>query len=400
MQLQQYYHRCHRSRLRSPHLWHHQLARLQHQRLAVAARSSSAPTTRAAIWLSRAANTLLGISANTQVRVRHLCSSTSTQSPDNALNTGEKPFACRCGKSFTRLDNLRQHASTIHADEPEANEELFTRLAAHMPRSGQRARRQAAQKKPPSPPDLTGITSPSVLQGSFVNVPPMPKPAPSARTPAYGTATEASSSYSYQAGPSSLPPSPFRFPPSPNAPPGTTFRTSAYQGYSTHTSTHSWSSGQQHVPAQSPTHQVPAQSPIHQHTASFHSPSPRLFNTNNPISPVPVLGGGSHFRNYPSSTSFPEPAARVKSTRTIDWHTSFPGRIPATATSPVSATSSEPYVFIADTPTRPVLPCKLIYTATRPTVQLTCLASPLVVDRRWPFFGHRPCRAALLFASS
>lgn len=60
---------------------------------------------------------------------------------------GEKPFTCRCGKKFTRLDNLRQHASTIHSDEPEANEELFARLAAHMPRSGRSARRKTTQSK-------------------------------------------------------------------------------------------------------------------------------------------------------------------------------------------------------------------------------------------------------------
>lgn len=62
-------------------------------------------------------------------------------------HTGERPFACRCGKKFTRLDNLRQHASTIHADEPEANEELFTRLAANMPRSGRATRRNAKTKQ-------------------------------------------------------------------------------------------------------------------------------------------------------------------------------------------------------------------------------------------------------------
>lgn len=79
------------------------------------------------------------------------------------VGLGEKPFACRCGKNFTRLDNLRQHASTIHADEPEANEELFARLAANMPRSGARAARRAAApvRRPRSP---ARISPPSVLQ--------------------------------------------------------------------------------------------------------------------------------------------------------------------------------------------------------------------------------------------
>ena len=80
---------------------------------------------------------------------------------------------CRCGKSFTRLDNLRQHATTIHADEVEANEELFTRLAAHMPRSGQRTRKpstQGRQKKRAS-----GMASPS-LPPDEVAFPPLPMP--------------------------------------------------------------------------------------------------------------------------------------------------------------------------------------------------------------------------------
>ncbi|KAL5627378.1 hypothetical protein BROUX41_003531 [Berkeleyomyces rouxiae] len=33
-------------------------------------------------------------------------------------HTGERPFTCHCNRSFTRLDNLRQHAQTVHANEP------------------------------------------------------------------------------------------------------------------------------------------------------------------------------------------------------------------------------------------------------------------------------------------
>ncbi|TGZ81167.1 hypothetical protein EX30DRAFT_267950 [Ascodesmis nigricans] len=32
-------------------------------------------------------------------------------------HTGERPFMCHCGRWFSRLDNLRQHSSTVHADE-------------------------------------------------------------------------------------------------------------------------------------------------------------------------------------------------------------------------------------------------------------------------------------------
>lgn len=30
-------------------------------------------------------------------------------------HTGERPFSCGCGRTFTRLDNLRQHAQTVHS---------------------------------------------------------------------------------------------------------------------------------------------------------------------------------------------------------------------------------------------------------------------------------------------
>lgn len=32
-------------------------------------------------------------------------------------HTGERPFSCHCGRTFSRLDNLRQHAQTVHANE-------------------------------------------------------------------------------------------------------------------------------------------------------------------------------------------------------------------------------------------------------------------------------------------
>lgn len=43
-------------------------------------------------------------------------------------HTGERPFQCHCQKSFSRLDNLRQHCQTVHSDTPEQNQELLRKL--------------------------------------------------------------------------------------------------------------------------------------------------------------------------------------------------------------------------------------------------------------------------------
>ena len=32
-------------------------------------------------------------------------------------HTGERPFQCHCNRRFSRLDNLRQHAQTVHVNE-------------------------------------------------------------------------------------------------------------------------------------------------------------------------------------------------------------------------------------------------------------------------------------------
>ncbi|TDL18940.1 hypothetical protein BD410DRAFT_774505, partial [Rickenella mellea] len=45
-------------------------------------------------------------------------------------HTGERPFSCHCGKQFSRLDNLRQHAQTVHADKQELNEQMMRELTA------------------------------------------------------------------------------------------------------------------------------------------------------------------------------------------------------------------------------------------------------------------------------
>src|SRR6266850_5267523 len=45
-------------------------------------------------------------------------------------HTGERPFTCHCGKQFSRLDNLRQHAQTVHADKQDANERMMRELSS------------------------------------------------------------------------------------------------------------------------------------------------------------------------------------------------------------------------------------------------------------------------------
>ncbi|KAH9927028.1 hypothetical protein B0H21DRAFT_136540 [Amylocystis lapponica] len=45
-------------------------------------------------------------------------------------HTGERPFTCHCGKQFSRLDNLRQHAQTVHADKQDQNERMMHELTS------------------------------------------------------------------------------------------------------------------------------------------------------------------------------------------------------------------------------------------------------------------------------
>ncbi|EKM56227.1 uncharacterized protein PHACADRAFT_122474 [Phanerochaete carnosa HHB-10118-sp] len=45
-------------------------------------------------------------------------------------HTGERPFSCHCGKQFSRLDNLRQHAQTVHADKADQNERMMHELTS------------------------------------------------------------------------------------------------------------------------------------------------------------------------------------------------------------------------------------------------------------------------------
>lgn len=59
-------------------------------------------------------------------------------------HTGERPFQCHCLKSFSRLDNLRQHCQTVHEDKPELNEKLLQKLASvHSSMSSSKAIQKA-----------------------------------------------------------------------------------------------------------------------------------------------------------------------------------------------------------------------------------------------------------------
>ncbi|KAF6758452.1 hypothetical protein DFP72DRAFT_807742, partial [Ephemerocybe angulata] len=62
-------------------------------------------------------------------------------------HTGERPFSCHCGKQFSRLDNLRQHAQTVHADKQDQNEQMMrdlTSLHATMAAANKGSGRPAA----------------------------------------------------------------------------------------------------------------------------------------------------------------------------------------------------------------------------------------------------------------
>ncbi|KAF7354033.1 hypothetical protein MVEN_01090200 [Mycena venus] len=168
-------------------------------------------------------------------------------------HTGERPFACHCTKQFSRLDNLRQHAQTVHSapeDKP-LNERMMRALAgvnASM-MAGVRGRRRYGGDSPssstlsfssscnsssplPSPPytvpSSSSSSSPSFPPGSFSSAslgsvsPPFASPALSEGygsgyggsplpSPSFGSfptgpspyAQQGSSSSSYQSSPAS-----------------------------------------------------------------------------------------------------------------------------------------------------------------------------------------------------
>ncbi|KAF9471921.1 hypothetical protein BDN70DRAFT_845001, partial [Pholiota conissans] len=73
-------------------------------------------------------------------------------------HTGERPFSCHCGKQFSRLDNLRQHAQTVHSDKQEQNERMMrdlTSLHATMAAANKINSSRGAARRALPPPSLS-----------------------------------------------------------------------------------------------------------------------------------------------------------------------------------------------------------------------------------------------------
>jgi hypothetical protein len=75
-----------------------------------------APITRLATSASPEASTWPATSGETPRLVCHPKPVTNC-SPCSRKHTGERPFQCHCSRRFSRLDNLRQHAQTVHVNE-------------------------------------------------------------------------------------------------------------------------------------------------------------------------------------------------------------------------------------------------------------------------------------------
>lgn len=80
------------------------------------------------VWSSVEANTLPGTFGMLNCLI---CALPPTSHRSHIRkHTGERPFTCHCGKQFSRLDNLRQHAQTVHADKQEQNEQMMRDLTS------------------------------------------------------------------------------------------------------------------------------------------------------------------------------------------------------------------------------------------------------------------------------
>ncbi|KAF8963708.1 hypothetical protein BDZ97DRAFT_973130 [Flammula alnicola] len=88
-------------------------------------------------------------------------------------HTGERPFSCHCGKQFSRLDNLRQHAQTVHADKQDQNERMMrdlTSLHATMAAANKVGTTRGARRAPPVPALQLGANDGGSPDGSSLNL--------------------------------------------------------------------------------------------------------------------------------------------------------------------------------------------------------------------------------------
>ncbi|KAF3281109.1 hypothetical protein TWF970_002283 [Orbilia oligospora] len=90
-------------------------------------------------------------------------------------HTGERPFHCHCGRAFSRMDNLRQHSTTVHADEYIPPDSLaatgarYPRNKTERKQSSGRARSSTTGSMPPPqspahPPDAMAVEYPPEAQ--------------------------------------------------------------------------------------------------------------------------------------------------------------------------------------------------------------------------------------------
>ncbi|KAI0261775.1 hypothetical protein BC834DRAFT_428757 [Gloeopeniophorella convolvens] len=90
-------------------------------------------------------------------------------------HTGERPFTCHCGKQFSRLDNLRQHAQTVHADKQDANERMMRDLSslhATMAAANKATQHRGKRGAQLPPPVAVSLSADSISDSSAGGGPP------------------------------------------------------------------------------------------------------------------------------------------------------------------------------------------------------------------------------------
>lgn len=80
-------------------------------------------------------------------------------------HTGERPFQCHCSRRFSRLDNLRQHAQTVHVNEEIPNDSLAATGTRY-----QRQIRTDRVRPPPRPRTSTTSSAGSHSRGHSRNL--------------------------------------------------------------------------------------------------------------------------------------------------------------------------------------------------------------------------------------